>query len=75
MGAMDARVLLATFCLMPEGEPGGSLLVDALAERGVEAAWATSGVRRLGSSSASAVKACAAASGSAPSSTWRPTAR
>ena len=37
---MDARVLLATFCLMPEGEPGGSLLVDALAERGVEAAWA-----------------------------------
>ncbi len=41
MGAMDARVLLATFCLMPEGEPGGSLLVDALAERGVEAAWAT----------------------------------
>ena len=38
---MDARVLLATFCLMPEGEPGGSLLVDALAERGVEAAWAT----------------------------------
>ena len=38
---MDSRVLLATFCLMPEGEPGGSLLVDALAERGVEAAWAT----------------------------------
>ncbi len=34
------QVLLATFCLMPEGEPGGSLLVDALAERGVEAAWA-----------------------------------
>lgn len=34
------RVLLATFCLLPEGEPGGDLLVAALAERGVEAAWA-----------------------------------
>ncbi len=38
---MTSRVLLATFCLLPGGEPGGSLLVDALAERGVEAAWAT----------------------------------
>ncbi|NPC98865.1 RimK family alpha-L-glutamate ligase [Nocardioides sp. zg-DK7169] len=33
-------VLLATFALMPDGEPGGELLVDALAERGVGAAWA-----------------------------------
>ncbi|WP_166137012.1 ATP-grasp domain-containing protein [Nocardioides ochotonae] len=33
-------VLLATFALMPDGEPGGDLLVDALAERGVRAAWA-----------------------------------
>ncbi|MFC7493353.1 MULTISPECIES: ATP-grasp domain-containing protein [unclassified Nocardioides] len=33
------RALLATFNLMPEGEPGGELLVAALAERGVEAAW------------------------------------
>lgn len=33
-------VLLATFNLMPAGEPGGDLLVAALAERGVEAAWA-----------------------------------
>ena len=35
------RVLLATFCLMPDGEPGGGLLVDALARRGVSAAWAS----------------------------------
>ncbi len=35
------RVLLATFCLMLEGEPGGGLLVDALARRGVSAAWAS----------------------------------
>jgi len=33
-------VLLATFALMPDGEPGGDLLVDALAERGVSADWA-----------------------------------
>jgi len=33
-------VLLATFALMPDGEPGGDLLVDALAERGLDAAWA-----------------------------------
>ena len=33
-------VLLATFALMPDGEPGGDLLVEALAERGVDAAWA-----------------------------------
>ena len=34
------RVLLATFCLCPEGEGGGAALVDALAARGVDAAWA-----------------------------------
>lgn len=34
------RVLLATFNLMPSGEPGGDLLLRALAERGVEADWA-----------------------------------
>ena len=34
------RVLLATFNLMPEGEPGGELLMAALADRSVEAAWA-----------------------------------
>ncbi|HYF74491.1 MAG TPA: hypothetical protein VD864_16805 [Nocardioides sp.] len=33
-------MLLATFELMPYGEPGGDLLLHALAERGVEAAWA-----------------------------------
>lgn len=33
------HVLLATFCLMPEGEPGGELLVAALAARGIEARW------------------------------------
>lgn len=32
-------VLLATFDLMPDGEPGGDLLVAALAERGVDARW------------------------------------
>lgn len=36
----SGRVLLATFCLTPEGEPGGDNLVTALAARGVEAAWA-----------------------------------
>ncbi|MBF4161791.1 ATP-grasp domain-containing protein [Nocardioides acrostichi] len=34
------RVLLATFGLMPDGEPGGVLVVEALARRGVSAAWA-----------------------------------
>ena len=33
-------VLLASFDLMPDGEAGGELLVRALAERGVDAAWA-----------------------------------
>ncbi|NYD40620.1 hypothetical protein [Nocardioides panaciterrulae] len=33
------RVLLATFSLLPDGEPGGELLVRALADRGIEAAW------------------------------------
>lgn len=33
------HVLLATFNLMPDGEPGGELLVAALAELGVEARW------------------------------------
>lgn len=33
------RVLLVTFDLLPDGEPGGELIVDALAGRGVEAAW------------------------------------
>ncbi|MCW2792195.1 MAG: hypothetical protein JWO76_1293, partial [Nocardioides sp.] len=33
------RVLLATFNLCPDGEPGGEVLVGALAERGVEARW------------------------------------
>jgi len=34
------RVLLATFVLMPDGEPGAELLDKALADRGVDAAWA-----------------------------------
>jgi glutathione synthase/RimK-type ligase-like ATP-grasp enzyme len=34
------RVLLATFILMPDGEPGAELLDKALADRGVDAAWA-----------------------------------
>ncbi|SFC89306.1 ATP-grasp domain-containing protein [Nocardioides terrae] len=34
------RILLATFQLMPDGEPGGSTLLAALADRGVDAAWA-----------------------------------
>ena len=34
------RVLLATFSLLPDGEPGGELLTAALAERGVDSAWA-----------------------------------
>jgi glutathione synthase/RimK-type ligase-like ATP-grasp enzyme len=32
-------VLLVTFNLLPEGEPGGSVLVPALAARGVDARW------------------------------------
>jgi glutathione synthase/RimK-type ligase-like ATP-grasp enzyme len=32
-------VLLATFNLCPDGEPGGDLLVAALAERGIESRW------------------------------------
>lgn len=32
-------VLLVTFQLMPDGEPGGSVLVPALADRGVDARW------------------------------------
>ncbi|GAA4673739.1 hypothetical protein [Nocardioides nanhaiensis] len=32
-------VLLATFALLPDGETGGQLLVDAFAERGAEARW------------------------------------
>ncbi|HEU5035756.1 MAG TPA: hypothetical protein VFT70_02040 [Nocardioides sp.] len=33
-------LLLASFELLPDGEPGGGLLVEALARRGVEARWA-----------------------------------
>lgn len=33
-------ILLATFELVPEGEGGGALLVEALARHGVEASWA-----------------------------------
>lgn len=33
-------VLLATFSLLPDGEPGADHLTRALAERGVEATWA-----------------------------------
>ena len=33
-------VLLATFALLPDGEPGGDLLVAELAARGVDARWA-----------------------------------
>ena len=32
-------VLLVTFNLMPDGEPGGSVLVPALAARGIDAGW------------------------------------
>ena len=32
-------VLLVTFDLMPDGEPGGAALVTAFAERGVDARW------------------------------------
>ncbi len=34
-----ATVLLATFDLMPDGEPGGSVLPAAFAERGIDARW------------------------------------
>jgi glutathione synthase/RimK-type ligase-like ATP-grasp enzyme len=34
------RVLLATFNLMPDGEPEGHLVTAALARRGVDAGWA-----------------------------------
>jgi glutathione synthase/RimK-type ligase-like ATP-grasp enzyme len=34
------RILLATFILMPEGEPDGHLVTEALARHGVEATWA-----------------------------------
>jgi glutathione synthase/RimK-type ligase-like ATP-grasp enzyme len=33
------RVLLATFNLMPHGEPEGDLVIAALARRGIEAEW------------------------------------
>ncbi|TQK72469.1 RimK family alpha-L-glutamate ligase [Nocardioides sp. SLBN-35] len=34
-----ATVLLATFDLLPDGEPGGAALAAALAERGIESRW------------------------------------
>lgn len=34
-------VLLATFSAMPDGEPGGSMLLDELASRGLTGRWAT----------------------------------
>jgi glutathione synthase/RimK-type ligase-like ATP-grasp enzyme len=34
------RILLATYQLMPDGETGGAGVIAALAERGVDAAWA-----------------------------------
>jgi glutathione synthase/RimK-type ligase-like ATP-grasp enzyme len=37
---MTPPVLLATFCLCPDGEPGGAAIIDALADRGIDAAWA-----------------------------------
>ena len=40
MGAMSPQVLLATFCLCPEGEFGGEAIDAALAARGISAAWA-----------------------------------
>ncbi len=33
------RVLLATFALMPDGEPAGELVVSALAARDIDASW------------------------------------
>jgi glutathione synthase/RimK-type ligase-like ATP-grasp enzyme len=35
----DRRVLLVTCAALPDGEPGGRLLVEALARRGVAARW------------------------------------
>lgn len=35
-----AVLLLATSALLPDGEPGGELLVSALGHRGIEARWA-----------------------------------
>jgi glutathione synthase/RimK-type ligase-like ATP-grasp enzyme len=32
-------VLLVTFSLLPDGEPGGALLTDALTERGIDSRW------------------------------------
>ncbi len=32
-------VLLATSSLLPDGEVGGSLLVEAFAERGIDSRW------------------------------------
>lgn len=40
MPSSPADVLLVTFGLLPDGEPGGELLVSELAERGVRARWA-----------------------------------
>ena len=34
------RILLATNQLLPDGESGGDALLAALAERGIDAAWA-----------------------------------
>ncbi|GAA1945365.1 ATP-grasp domain protein [Nocardioides panacihumi] len=34
------RILLATYQLMPDGEPGGGALLTALTARGIDAAWA-----------------------------------
>ncbi len=39
MTASAPRILLVTFALLPEGEPGGDL-VAALAEQGLDASWA-----------------------------------
>ncbi len=40
MTSPSNTVLLATFCLSPQGEPGGDTLITALAARGIDAAWA-----------------------------------
>jgi glutathione synthase/RimK-type ligase-like ATP-grasp enzyme len=34
------RILLATYQLLPDGEPGGDHLLSALSERGIDATWA-----------------------------------
>ena len=41
MPPVTPEVLLVTFDLMPDGEPGGELLVAELAERGVGSRWVT----------------------------------